>query len=136
MRRGRLHVARMQLGSQSNATRSSPAPSHLPNTHGILPTRSPPSRPQVLSLAAWYADVLKRYDQLAAWTAGPVGVPHSVWLSGLFNPKAFLTAVMQTYARANKLPLDVMRFVTDVTNKTPDQVGARPRGAGACVRGH
>lgn len=57
-------------------------------------------------------------------------VPHSVWLSGLFNPKAFLTAVMQTYARANKLPLDVMRFVTDVTNKTVDQVGARGGRAG------
>ena len=84
-------------------------------------TPRPPCAPQVLSLAAWYADVLKRYDQLAAWTAGPVAVPHSVWLSGLFNPKAFLTAVMQTYARANKLPLDVMRFVTYETNKTPDK---------------
>jgi hypothetical protein len=84
---------------------------------------SPPFQTKVLSLAAWYADVLKRYDQLAAWTAGTVVVPNSVWLSGLFNPKAFLTAVMQTYARANKLPLDVMRFVTDVTTKTVDQVG-------------
>ncbi|KAI8464229.1 MAG: flagellar alpha dynein [Monoraphidium minutum] len=74
---------------------------------------------EVLSLAAWYADVLKRYDQLAAWTAGAVAVPHSVWLPGLFNPKAFLTAVMQTYARANRLPLDVMRFVTDVTEAAP-----------------
>jgi hypothetical protein len=77
----------------------------------------------VLSLAAWYADVLRRHDQLTAWTNGPVALPHSVWLSGLFNPKAFLTAVMQTHARALRLPLDVMRFVTDVTNKTVDQVG-------------
>ena len=72
--------------------------------------------------------MLKRYEQLAAWTAGPVAVPHSVWLPGLFNPKAFLTAVMQTYARANRLPLDVMRFVTDVTAKSPDQV----RGVEGC----
>jgi hypothetical protein len=48
---------------------------------------------EVFSLSAWYHDVLKRHEQLAAWTAGSVGVPHSVWLSGLFNPKAFLTAV-------------------------------------------
>jgi dynein heavy chain len=48
---------------------------------------------EVFSLSAWYHDVLKRYEQLAAWTAGPIAAPHSVWLSGLFNPKAFLTAV-------------------------------------------
>jgi hypothetical protein len=77
----------------------------------------------VLSLSAWYADVLKRHEQLAAWTAGGVSPPPSVWLPGLFNPKAFLTAVMQTYARAHGLPLDVMRFVTDVTTKGVDQVG-------------
>jgi hypothetical protein len=67
----------------------------------------------VYTLSAWYADVLKRYDQLAAWTAGDIVTPVSVWLPGLFNPKAFLTAVMQTYARSNKLPLDVMRFMTE-----------------------
>ncbi len=76
---------------------------------------------------AWYADVLKRYEQLAAWTTGDITTPHSVWLPGLFNPKAFLTAVMQTYARAHRLPLDVMQFMTDVTTKTPEQV----RGQGA-----
>lgn len=48
---------------------------------------------EVFSLSAWYQDVLKRYEQLAVWTAGEVVVPHCVWLSGLFNPKAFLTAV-------------------------------------------
>lgn len=30
--------------------------------------------------------------------------------------------VIQTYARANKLPLDVMMFTTEVTNKTVEQV--------------
>ncbi len=78
---------------------------------------------EVYSLSAWYADVLRRYEQLAAWTAGDIVTPVSVWLPGLFNPKAFLTAVMQTYARANKLPLDVMKFMTEVTRFTsPDQV--------------
>eukprot|EP00882_Tetradesmus_deserticola_P014006 GHRQ01014883.1.p4 GENE.GHRQ01014883.1~~GHRQ01014883.1.p4 ORF type:complete len:127 (+),score=51.87 GHRQ01014883.1:75-455(+) len=48
---------------------------------------------EVFSLAAWYNDVLKRYEQLAAWTAASLVTPASVWLSGLFNPKAFLTAV-------------------------------------------
>lgn len=50
---------------------------------------------EVYSLSAWYQDVLRRYEQLAAWTAGSVVTPKSVWLSGLFNPKAFLTAVSE-----------------------------------------
>ena len=69
---------------------------------------------EVLSLGSWYNDVLKRYEQLNNWTQGDIITPLSVWLPGLFNPKAFLTAVMQTYARANKLPLDVMRSMTEV----------------------
>jgi hypothetical protein len=107
-----------------------------PRSNGTLPLVIPTissaaGPPQVLSLSAWYADVLKRHEQLAAWTAGPVVPPPSVWLPGLFNPKAFLTAVMQTYARAHGLPLDVMRFVTDVTPKGVDQVsGARAAHAG------
>lgn len=48
---------------------------------------------EVYSLSVWYQDVLHRYEQLAAWTSGSLTTPHSVWLSGLFNPKAFLTAV-------------------------------------------
>eukprot|EP00878_Enallax_costatus_P012531 GHUV01013087.1.p1 GENE.GHUV01013087.1~~GHUV01013087.1.p1 ORF type:complete len:2750 (+),score=1040.15 GHUV01013087.1:633-8882(+) len=89
---------------------------------------------EVFSLLGWYQDVLKRYEQLAAWTAGNLVTPNSVWLSGLFNPKAFLTAVMQTYARANKLPLDVMMFVTEVTTKTVEQV-TEPAPLGCYVHG-
>ena len=40
----------------------------------------------------------------------------------LFALQAFLTAVMQTYARQHKLPLDVMKFRTDVTTKSVEQI--------------
>ena len=42
---------------------------------------------EVYSLAAWYQDILKRYEQLAAWTSGSIVTPNCVWLPGLFNPK-------------------------------------------------
>lgn len=58
---------------------------------------------EVFSLAAWYNDVLKRYEQLAAWTAGNLVTPNSVWLSGLFNPKAFLTAVSSSDGAAHPI---------------------------------
>lgn len=48
---------------------------------------------EVFSLSGWYQDILKRYEQLAVWTGGNLMTPNIVWLSGLFNPKAFLTAV-------------------------------------------
>ncbi|KAI3429649.1 hypothetical protein D9Q98_005734 [Chlorella vulgaris] len=70
---------------------------------------------EVYMLTAWYADVLARHKQLVVWTSGDITPPHSIWLPGLFNPKACLTAVMQAHARQCRLPLDVMRFLVEVT---------------------
>lgn len=90
---------------------------------------------EVYTLTAWYNDVIKRYDQLAGWTAGEVVTPVSVWLPGLFNPKAFLTAVMQTFARANKLPLDVMKYMTEVTRVTAVEAVSEPAPLGVYIHG-
>ena len=90
---------------------------------------------EVFTLTAWYHDVIKRYKQLAAWTAGDIVTPTVVWLPGLFNPKAFLTAVMQVYARANSLPLDVMKFMTEVTTKMNVEQVAEPAPLGVYIHG-
>jgi len=63
--------------------------------------------PSLKSLAAWFADLLCRVEQLTEWTR-ILTLLKSLWLSGLFNSMSFLTAVMQTTARANQLPLDYM----------------------------
>lgn len=39
----------------------------------------------------------------------------SVWIPGLFNPMAYVTAVLQTTARKDNLPLDELDVWTDVT---------------------
>ena len=36
-------------------------------------------------------------------------------MSGFFNPQSFLTAIMQTTARKNELPLDKMTLMCEVT---------------------
>lgn len=41
---------------------------------------------------------------------------------------------MQTYARAHKLPLDVMMFMTEVTTKTVEQV-TEPAPLGCYIHG-
>ena len=38
-------------------------------------------------------------------------MPTSVWLSGFFNPQSFLTAIMQSTARKNELPLDKVQSI-------------------------
>lgn len=67
------------------------------------------------SLAAWFADLLLRVEQLVDWTKA-LQLLKSLWLSGFFNSMSFLTAVMQTTARANQLPLDFMTNRCRFTN--------------------
>ena len=53
------------------------------------------------------------------WTSD-FNLPASVWLSGFFNPQSFLTAIMQSTARKNELPLDKMCLTCEVTKKQRD----------------
>jgi dynein heavy chain len=56
------------------------------------------------------------------WTSDLV-TPKSLWLPGVFNPTAYLTAVMQATARKNTLPLDKMTVETHITMMmSPDEV--------------
>ena len=77
-------------------------------------------------LSAWYADLLLRIKELESWTSD-FNLPSSVWLPGFFNPQSFLTAIMQSTARKNELPLDKMCLVCEVTKKNKEEIGAAPR---------
>jgi len=86
--------------------------------------------PSLKTLAAWFADLLLRAAQLVDWT-NLLSLLKSLWLSGLFNAMSFMTAVMQTTARANQLPLDYMtnrcrftntRDISEITGQPADGV--------------
>lgn len=66
------------------------------------------------SLSSWFSDLLLRKQQLETWSASLV-LPFSIWLPGLINPTALLTAIKQVTARKNHLPLDNMSLDTHVT---------------------
>jgi len=85
--------------------------------------------PSLKSLRAWFTDLIARVRQLVAWT-GERSLLKSVWISGLFNPMAFLIAVTQVTARERSLPLDHMTNRTTFLNtKDPsDVVGLPPSG--------
>merc|ERR1719198_881811 len=63
--------------------------------------------PSLKLLAAWFADLVLRVDQLVEWTR-ILTLLKSVWMAGLFNSMSFLTSNMQVAARSNNLPLDFM----------------------------
>ena len=77
-------------------------------------------------LGRWVTDLHNRYRQLSDWVTELV-LPKVVWLSGFFNPQSFVTAVLQVTARRQKLPLDKMILVTDVTKKQVDQIESAAR---------
>ncbi|OEH75839.1 hypothetical protein cyc_03720 [Cyclospora cayetanensis] len=66
-------------------------------------------------LGSWLLDLVDRVKQLEAWST-EFTLPCPLWISGLFNPMSFLTAVMQVRARAESLALDRMCLRWTVTN--------------------
>ncbi|NXD84162.1 DYH17 protein, partial [Halcyon senegalensis] len=89
--------------------------------------------PSLLSLGAWYADLLLRIRELEVWTTDFV-LPATVWLAGFFNPQSFLTGIMQSMARKNEWPLDKMCLSVEVTKKYREDIRAPPR-EGSYVHG-
>lgn len=78
------------------------------------------------SLGAWFEDLKRRVQQINEWQ-DTMEVPLALWISGLFNPMSFLTAIMQVTSREHSYPLDSMCLQTDVTNTMdPTEITARP----------
>jgi len=73
--------------------------------------------PSLRPLSEWFQDLLLRITQLEEWSS-ELQLPKVLWISGLFNPMSFLTAVMQTTGRKTKSPLNDMVLQTDVLKKT------------------
>jgi len=91
------------------------------------------SWPSLRPLGSWLQNMLDRHKQLLDWTAD-MNTPKVTWISGLFNPQAFLTAVMQVTARKNEWPLDKLAIVADVTKRGPEEIEGATR-EGAYVHG-
>ncbi|XP_037924668.1 dynein beta chain, ciliary isoform X3 [Hermetia illucens] len=89
--------------------------------------------PSLLGLTSWFVDLLLRLRELETWSTDFV-LPSCVWLAGFFNPQSLLTAIMQSTARRNELPLDKMCLHCDVTKKQKEDFTTAPR-EGAYVHG-
>lgn len=128
-------LAELDLGLKGDLTMSEPMERLMKAlaTDAVPPSWRNLAYPSLRPLGSWLQNLLARCQQLVEWTTD-LGVPKVVWLSGLFNPQSFLTAVMQTTARRNDWPLDKTVVLTEVTKKTPDQIDA-PSRDGAFIHG-
>lgn len=97
--------------------------------NALLNGRVPPlwlkTYPSLKPLGSWTRDLLQRIDQLARWVEGTY--PNYYWLSGFTYPTGFLTAVLQTTARKNSIPIDTLSFEFSVLHVDPSELGAAPK---------
>ncbi|CAD2104163.1 Dhc93AB [Plasmodium vinckei petteri] len=79
------------------------------------------SYPSKKKLMPWFENFKLRIIFIKEWIAkirNNVYLPNSVWLSALFNPISFLTAIKQMFAHKNNVPIDKLKLKWHVTNIT------------------
>lgn len=80
-------------------------------------TWSKRSWPSMRGLVSWSVDFNFRLTQLEEWQNNPIDIPKVTWLSGLYNPQSFLTAICQITAQKNGQELDKLVTWTEPTKK-------------------
>ena len=73
--------------------------------------------PSCRGLSGWLTNLSDRITQLSDWVTNPLEIPVVTWISGLFNPQSFLTAIMQVSAAAANLELDKLSVVSEISKK-------------------
>jgi dynein heavy chain len=68
-------------------------------------------------LSSWFKDLVHRIEFFNAWLEK--GTLPSYWVSSFYFPQGFMTAVLQTYARKEVIPIDELVFQTRVLDKEP-----------------
>eukprot|EP00927_Polykrikos_kofoidii_P017168 TRINITY_DN17790_c1_g3_i1.p1 TRINITY_DN17790_c1_g3~~TRINITY_DN17790_c1_g3_i1.p1 ORF type:complete len:1649 (+),score=334.05 TRINITY_DN17790_c1_g3_i1:463-4947(+) len=113
--RGSLQDLELGIGGQLNVSDKMESLATSLQLNQVSGTWRALAYPSLKSMASWFVDLVRRVEQLAKWTSER-HLLKSIWISGLFNSMAFLTAVMQVTARERSLPLDYMTNRTMFTN--------------------
>jgi len=85
--------------------------------------------PSLKPLSAWVKDLYSRVNAVRLWLQE--GPPLAFWLSGLFFPQGFMTAVLQTHARKHSMAIDTLSFMYRIHNT--DYTGLKERPADGVV---
>ncbi|KNE55648.1 hypothetical protein AMAG_01535 [Allomyces macrogynus ATCC 38327] len=80
---------------------------------------------QGATLGLWFTELIMRFQQYHTWVFD--GRPLVFWLTGLFNPQGFLTAIRQEITRAhNGWALDNVRLAPEVVKQMKEDITAPP----------
>ncbi|XP_055836500.1 dynein axonemal heavy chain 2 isoform X2 [Episyrphus balteatus] len=85
-------------------------------------------------LASWTRDLVHRVDYFNRW-ATTLKAPSLFWLSAYTFPTGYLTAVLQTSARASKTPIDELSWEFSVFVEDEAAVSRMVPSEGVCIRG-
>ncbi|KAG5894356.1 hypothetical protein JTB14_031917 [Gonioctena quinquepunctata] len=81
--------------------------------------------PSMKLLGSWTRDLVARVEHFTIW-AETTRPPMFFWLAAYTFPTGFLTAVLQTTARANELPIDSLSWEFTVLNVEENQIQLAP----------
>ena len=102
----------------------------------LYAARVPPawlkSYPSLKSLGPWTRDLMNRLAEFNTWIDG--SYPKVFWLSGFTYPTSFLTAVLQTTARKNSVPIDTLSFEFTIVNMEEKEIQQGPK-EGVYIKG-
>ena len=90
------------------------------------------SYPSLKSLGPWTRDLMNRLQEFDNWITGDY--PKVFWLSSFTYPTSFLTAVLQTTARKNSVPIDTLSFEFTIVNMEEKEVQQTPK-EGVYIKG-
>nr|CCC93687.1 unnamed protein product [Trypanosoma congolense IL3000] len=80
--------------------------------------------PSLKPLGSWVDDLVKRLHMIEAWYRG--GHPVAYWISGFFFPQAFLTGILQNFARKMQISIDTVSYGFEWKDEDPDKVNSAP----------
>lgn len=80
--------------------------------------------PSLKPLAGWVTDLVQRLQMIESWYE--MGHPSAYWISGFFFPQAFLTGILQNYARRQQISIDTISYGFEWLNKVHDEIKEPP----------
>ena len=83
------------------------------------------SYPSLKPLGSWTRDLMARLEQIGDWIENTY--PKCYWLAGFTYPSCFLTAVLQTTARKNAIPIDTLSFDYQVMTQEEKELKEQPK---------